>query len=463
MNYSITFLEQQYELLLSIIFSKPEVEGAAYVLCGISRTDNEERLLAREIIPVRDEDYEARTHLRLSIRSDSYVAVAKRAREMKQSIFFVHSHPNGISNFSSQDDEEEPRLMDFFYRRTPEGTHGAIVISGPEAIAARITRDGHPVKVSRVRVIGRRFRFFDGSNDIDAPVSELFDRQIRAFGPDVQRLLARLHVGIVGVGGTGSPTFEQLVRLGVGKISVFDHDVFDPTNVNRVYGSSLHDAARPKVDIAYDSSKRIGLGTTVLRFPKGISFEESAKALRACDVVFSCTDKQAPRAILTQLSLRYFIPIIDMGVKIESEGGMIRGVFGRVTIFFPSEACLFCRRRIDAETIRLEGLKSEERAALAREGYAPELETNAPAVIMFTTAVATQAISEFLHRLTGFMGAARQTTEVLFSFHETIIRKNREKPNEQCICSQAKFWGRGDSRSFLDLIWPSETRHHSPT
>jgi molybdopterin/thiamine biosynthesis adenylyltransferase len=462
-NYSISFLEPQYEHLLSIIFAQAGVEGAAYVLCGRSRTDDEERLLAREVIPVREEHYLKRTDLRLSICSDSYVPVAKKARELKQSILFVHSHPEGIHEFSPQDDEEEPRLMQFFSRQAPEGSHGAVVISAPESVRARISRAGDRQTVFRVRVIGRRFQFFDAVKDGEVSIPDFFDRQVRAFGPDIQRLLSRLHIGIVGAGGTGSSVFEQLVRLGVGKVSVFDHDILDDSNVNRVYGSGSGDAGRLKVEIAYDSSQRMGLGTKVLRFPKGISFEQSAKALRDCDAIFCCTDKQAPRGILTQLSLRYFIPMFDMGAKIESEGGVIKGIFGRVTTFFPGEACLFCRGRINPETIRLEGLKPEERRALAREGYAPELETNAPAVIMFTTAVATQAVSEFLHRLTGFMGQARQTTEVLFGFHETTLGKNREKPGEQCICAQTKLWGRGDTRIFLDLTWPSETPHHPPT
>src|SRR5437879_288799 len=119
MNYSISFLEQQYEQLLSIIFAKLGAEGAAYVLCGRSRTSGEERLLAREIIPVREEHYLKRTNVRLSICSDSYVPVAKRARDLKQSILFVHSHPNGVPEFSTQDDDEEPRLMEFFYSRAP--------------------------------------------------------------------------------------------------------------------------------------------------------------------------------------------------------------------------------------------------------------------------------------------------------------------------------------------------------
>jgi molybdopterin/thiamine biosynthesis adenylyltransferase len=216
-----------------------------------------------------------------------------------------------------------------------------------------------------------------------------------------------------------------------------------------------------KVQLAKNSATRIGVGTEVHVFEKGISIESSAKALRNCDLVFSCTDKEAPRSILTQLSIRYLIPIFDMGARIKSDGGVLEGIYGRVTTFFPGEACLFCRGRITSNGIMLEGLKPEERIALAKEGYAPELETNAPAVIPFTTAVATQAICEFLHRLTGFMGEERETTEILFFFHETSQGRNRQRPGANCLCLEKKLWGRGDSKHFLDLSWPSEL-HISP-
>ncbi len=456
MKYSVTFLEPYYEQLLSAVFSKPDVEGAAYLLCGRSQSVDEERLLVREVIPVKDEHYLERTSVRLSICSDSYVPVAKRARELKSSILFVHSHPEGITDFSPQDDEEEPHLMEFFQKRVPDGTHGALIaVAGSPLLIGRISKGLNKEIIHRVRVIGRRFRFFDSVEENDDDIPYFFDRQVLAFGADIQKILRRLHIGIVGVGGTGSAVLQQLTRLGVGTISIFDHDIFDPTNVNRVYGSCISDAGRSKVDIAADSVNAMGLGTIIKKFPYGISVEQSAKALRHCDVVFGCTDKEAPRGILTQLSIRYLIPFIDMGVVIESTGGMIQGIYGRVTTAFPGEACLFCRGRINAETIRLEGLSDTERASLAAEGYAPELATNAPAVIMFTTAVATQAICEFLHRLTGFMGKERQTSEILFHFHETVVRRNRAEPNPTCVCAQTKYWGRGDSRTFLDLAWPS--------
>jgi molybdopterin/thiamine biosynthesis adenylyltransferase len=456
MKFSITFLERHFDELLSVIFCKEGLEGGAYLLCGNSITDEENRLLVREVIPVKEEHYLKRAPLQLSICSDSYVPVAKRAKELKLSVLFVHSHPGGLNDFSLQDDKEEPRLMEFFNRRIPECIHGAVVINDPSSVIARVTQKSGITRVFRVRVIGRKFRFFDALEDGQPAVPKFFDRQVRAFGPDIQRLLGRLHLGIVGAGGTGSAVFEQLVRLGVGRISIFDHDVFEDTNVNRVYGSGVSDAGAKKVDIAEASAVRIGLGTIVNRFSKGINVEQRAKALRTCDAIFGCTDKEAPRAILTQVSIRYLIPLFDMGAIIDSKDGLINGIFGRVTTFFPGEACLFCRGRVTPETIRLEGLKPKDRQALVREGYAPELETNAPAVIMFTTAVATQAVCELVHRLTGFMGEERISTEVLFKFHETSMGRNREQPKETCVCSQKKLWGRGDSRSFLDLTWPSE-------
>jgi hypothetical protein len=144
-----------------------------------------------------------------------------------------------------------------------------------------------------------------------------------------------------------------------------------------------------------------------------------------------------------------------MGVKIDSPEGKIRGIEGRVTTLMPGEACLFCRRRISARTIMSEGLPPERREALAREGYADNAGTTEPAVIMFTTAVASQAVSELLHRVTGFMGAERVSSEVLLFFHETRTRTNRPRPGDTCLCSQREIWGRGDSREFLELIWQS--------
>lgn len=454
MRHTVTLTEELDARLRDAVFSLPGKEGAAYLLCGRSESEGESRLLVRDVIPVADEHYLIREPLRLSIASSSYASVAKKAAAEKASLLFVHSHPTGVPYYSEQDDLEEPKLMEFFGDRLPHVRHGSLMIPAGGKPVARVWMDGWK-RVERIRCIGKRFRFWDDCTPEDE-IPEFFDRQVRAFGPDVQRVLSRLHVGIVGVGGTGSAVLEQLIRLGVGTVSVYDAEAFESSNVNRVYGSGTGDQGRAKTEIASRASQRIGLGTVLNIFPSHIDHERTAKTLRDCDMVFGCTDKQAPRGVLCRLALRYLIPVIDVAAKIHSENGIIRDVIGRVTVLMPGEACLFCRRRINSEIIRLESMSPDEWQALADEDYAPELEDVAPAVIPFTTMAAAQAVSELLQRLTGFMGDERASSETLLFFHEPAIRTNRKPPVTECLCSQRRHLGRGDQRSFLDLVWPHE-------
>lgn len=451
MNYTITIREDDLNRVQASLFSAVGLEGAAFLLCGESRTDSEVRLLCREVILVSEAHYRDRKSDFLSIDAQGFVPLAKRAKLEGLSVVFVHSHPDGFLEYSEQDNREEPKLQEFLQLRVPDQLHGSLLLTETGIIGRVWTGDSFE-PMNRIRVLGRRFRFYDWSMD-EEEIPHFFDRQVRAFGPEIQMLFHRLHVGVVGAGGTGSPVIEQLTRLGVGTISVFDGDVFDEPNVNRGYGSSTSDTGQFKVNIASRHVKQIGLGTTIHRFAEHITKEAIARELRNCDVIFGCTDKEAPRGILVQIALRYFIPVFDMGVQIQSKNGLIEFVIGRVTTLLPGEACLFCRGRISAKTIQLESLSAEERAALAEEGYAPELETPAPAVIPFTTTVSAFSISEFLNRLTGFMGSERESSEVLCFFDQTRLATNRVTPQEGCLCTQTHLWGRGDTKRFLDSSW----------
>jgi molybdopterin/thiamine biosynthesis adenylyltransferase len=453
MYYSLTILEEHCDALDQSVFSCRGLEGAAYLLCGRSITVNETRLLVREVIPVSQEHYLVRRPNRLSIDSSSYSAVAKRARAADASIIFVHGHPSGPPDYSEQDDLEEPKLIEFFSSRVSGASHGSLVLTPGKLENGRMWKQDRWSRLDRIRVIGNRFRFFDfHPNEI--PLPDFFDRQVRAFGPDIQRLLRCLHIGVVGLGGTGSATVEQLVRLGVGMISVFDGGTFESSNATRTYGSSIIDDGVNKADLSSAHVANIEMGTIVNRYASHITDEATARHLRECDIVFSCTDRQAPRGILVQLALRYLIPVIDMGVKIDAPDNIIRGIDGRITTILPGEACLFCRERISASGIQLESLSPEERRARADEGYAPQLQTAEPAVIAFTTAVASQAVSELLNRLTGFMGPERNSSEVLMSFVHSEIRRNRTPSVQGCACTKRDLWGCGDQRDFLGLFWP---------
>src|SRR5439155_14848310 len=225
--------------------------------------------------------------------------------------------------------------------------------------------------------------------DLDSAADiSVFDRQILAFGEEVQRLLRRLHIGVVGYGGTGSSVFEQLMRLGVGSITVCDPQIFETTNINRVYGSRITDQDKPKTAIAARHANELGLGTVVREFLKPITDLAVAKAFRDCDIIFGCTDDEWGRSILIKLALYYLIPLIDLGVSIDSEGGNIRSVVGRITTIIPGTACLLCRDRIDGAGILADVLRATDPHAyeeLVKEGYVRGLRGVEPSVVMFTT------------------------------------------------------------------------------
>src|SRR5688572_26790539 len=123
MRYTLTITEELKSALTSVIFSVPGCEGAAYLVCGVSITADEVRLLGRGVVPVKDGEYLVRKADGLSLGSESYASVAKRARLNREAILFIHSHPEHFPGFSPQDDREDPNLLRFFASRAPGMPH----------------------------------------------------------------------------------------------------------------------------------------------------------------------------------------------------------------------------------------------------------------------------------------------------------------------------------------------------
>lgn len=311
------------------------------------------------------------------------------------------------------------------------------------------------IPLDSVRVLDHRWRLLLAAGGAGG-LAAAFDRQIRAFGPDGQRLLAQLRVGVVGAGGTGSAVCEQLIRLGVGELLVIDPDVIndDGSNITRVYGSTMNDIGVPKVDIVARAASQIGLGTKVSPVQGSINDETTARLLTDCDVVFGCTDDNRGRMTLSRLAVWYLIPVIDMGVKLTSSDGTLTCIEGRVTIIGPETGCLQCRGRINPEALQAEVLQPAERADRVAEGYAIGLAERDPAVVAFTTGVASQAISEFLAR-TFSLDDEPPSTELLMRFHRRDIRRNTRTGKPGHWCTGSRNVGAADATPFLGTVWTS--------
>jgi molybdopterin/thiamine biosynthesis adenylyltransferase len=257
----------------------------------------------------------------------------------------------------------------------------------------------------------------------------------------------------VGAGGTGSAVAEQLTRLGVRSLLLIDPKTLSESNVTRVYGSTPRDLGKPKAKLAASHLRSIAPDLGVQAIVGSITDETVARALTSCDLVFGCNDDNAGRLVLSRLATYYLTPMIDIGVLLSSSAGHIEGIDGRVTILHPGAACLVCRGRVDLARASAERMPERERAALQAEGYAPELGGVEPAVVPYTSLVASVATAELLERLIGY-GPEPEPSEILVRAHERELSTNRRDPNPGHYCDPAAgYLGLGDGTPFLGQTW----------
>lgn len=438
------------------------LETASVILAGKALAPNGDlRLIARRIMWVPESAYMERSPTHLKIASEGYVPALGEAERLGATPIWFHTHPGTVGHpvASMADDRVDEEINDLFRLRANCDLYVTLIAS-PSGESISFTGAVHPANgkafpIDRLWRVGERLRLFHSYRADVEPLSDIFDRSVRAFGPDIQQTLRALRVGIVGCGGTGSAIAEQLVRLGVRNVVLFDADTLTASNVTRVYGSTPAQVGMLKTDIARNHLQAIAPDLKCTAVNKTITLEGAARELVACDVVFGCTDDNAGRLVLSRFATFYATPVIDLGVLISNDAdGGLSGIDGRVTTLAPGEACLVCRGRVDLSRAAVELRTPEERVRLANEGYAPALGGIEPAVVTFTSGIASAAINEFLERLIGF-GPEPRPSEVLLRWHEREISANKAQPRTGHYCDPAsEKIGRGDCQPFLEQAWP---------
>src|ERR1700722_15612071 len=106
MRFTLTFIQDDYDRLTRHLFQST-TEEAAYLLCGLSSTTNETRLLVRDVILVPGTEIDHSSDVHVQIQQASFMRPIKTADERKQCFVFVHSHPRTVPNHSKQDDRTE--------------------------------------------------------------------------------------------------------------------------------------------------------------------------------------------------------------------------------------------------------------------------------------------------------------------------------------------------------------------
>jgi hypothetical protein len=343
----------------------------------------------------------------------------------------VHTHPMSDQrvSFSSFDDASDPELMSNFYDLEPNGTFGSVVL-GRNSICARLWRNSAPVYLKELVCVGEQLSFRDlGGKPMKEPPKPgaIFDRGSLLSGAGAMYQMSKLRVAVIGASGTGSLMVELLSRAGAGEIVLFEFDVADETNLNRVLHLRQCDVESKagKADRLRDAVRETGLPTKVSVI-RGGDIRDAAVAdeLRGCDLLIGCVDRDWPRLILCEVSYQYLIPYIDLGSEIGAVEDAIQSLDARVSYIAPDRPCLGCAKVIREERIRVEGYGEAERARVIAMGYSKDLPLRAPAVMDLNMRAASTAMLWIRHLLQPFLA-----TPLPHAWKETVTNFKSKQVN----------------------------------
>jgi hypothetical protein len=161
--------------------------------------------------------------------------------------------------------------------------------------------------------------------------------------PELEARLRDSRVVLGGVGGLGWAIGGALVGLGVRRLEVFDFDVLDITNLNRLWGCTREDVGVLKTELF--RRKALGVDPTLelTTHTAKIPCESFEAALDRADVLFGGFDGAEPRLAALLLARQRGLPYVDAGVGfLKAETGRMQG-FGQVYVAVgDNPACLVC-------------------------------------------------------------------------------------------------------------------------
>lgn len=215
-----------------------------------------------------------------------------------------------------------------------------------------------------------------------------YDRQ-SFLGANSQQTIGDCLVGIIGLGGGGSHISQQLAHLGFVNYVLYDPDIVEETNLNRLVGAQVSDVkdGTPKVIV----SKRIIAGLQPDAKVQGIqqAWQENPGPLKRCDIIFGCVDGYKGRMELEGFSRRWLIPYIDIGIDVHKVGNEAPHISGQVIASLPGHPCMRCFGFITEENLQREAEK------YGAAGHNPQ-------VVWANGVVASTAVGIAVNLITGY-------------------------------------------------------------
>jgi molybdopterin/thiamine biosynthesis adenylyltransferase len=163
-----------------------------------------------------------------------------------------------------------------------------------------------------------------------------FSRQLvlEGFGAKAQRRLARSHVLVSGLGGTGTVAALNLAIAGVGRLSLLDRDVISTENLHRQPMYTLADVGMSKAEVAAQFLLQRVPGLNVDYHTDSLERGNATRLLGDADLALDCLDNMEARHALNGACVSSEVPLVHTG-------GI--GWEASAAVFWsPKSACLEC-------------------------------------------------------------------------------------------------------------------------
>ncbi len=138
-------------------------------------------------------------------------------------------------------------------------------------------------------------------------------------------------VCVIGCGGLGGYIIEELGRLGIGRITAIDSDIFDETNLNRQLFSTVNQIGKHKVDAAFLRMKEINPDVELIPVCTMLTDTNCADLIRDNDLIVDALDNIPTRLLLERYCEELKIPLVH---------GAISGWHGQVLVVYPGDRTL---------------------------------------------------------------------------------------------------------------------------
>jgi tRNA A37 threonylcarbamoyladenosine dehydratase len=131
-------------------------------------------------------------------------------------------------------------------------------------------------------------------------------------GEEKLMALTRKHVMVVGLGGVGSYAAEFIARSGVGKMTIIDGDVVDPTNRNRQLPALATNHGEPKAKIMEDRLLSINPELELHTIQSFVEPEMvNEQLLRRPDYIIDAIDSITPKITFIRMAYDRKIPMVS--------------------------------------------------------------------------------------------------------------------------------------------------------